>query len=370
MIDLDELAPQYRLATQRWPDARMLAAHFDTLADTYKNKGQGLVECIKSFVECVCRTILGEFGHSGSGDAETTRLVTDALDRLGIRNSRGASKFDKILSGYNRLSDALSEFRNHEGPIAHGKDGFLEALEAHHLRAYVLAGDTLLSMLLAAHDGTEPDLNYTREPYERFARNNERIDAVVAVEATLDDDDGTLLLRFRTPAEPDGFELRTRPSQLLYLLDRAAYVEVLKTAPVVQASSQEDDAPLVESLPEGPAPVPAQSAVSHGSKSHRKKHYTGRFDYLVLEIGAFLEQILGDRARAKEIAPQILRAFEEQAGLDWSARENLRAAVRVAFKRTLRAHDVDGHGGSLPDKLVEWFAGRVPTVDRHSGGKP
>src|SRR5207245_2632995 len=97
-------------------------------------------------------------------------------------NTRGASKVDKLLSAHNRLTDALSEMRNENDPVAHGKDGFLETLTVNERRAFLLTADTILALLLSAYAGTEPDLQYTREPYDRFAHLHKRVDRTITVE--------------------------------------------------------------------------------------------------------------------------------------------------------------------------------------------
>ena len=62
MADLDSIAPQFRLATERWPDAPTLANHYKAVAECYAGSGHSLIASVKSFIECVCLTLLGEFG--------------------------------------------------------------------------------------------------------------------------------------------------------------------------------------------------------------------------------------------------------------------------------------------------------------------
>ena len=45
-------------------------------------------------------------------EPSTTELLVTTLDRLGLRNTRGASKFDRVLSAHNKLADALNDCRN------------------------------------------------------------------------------------------------------------------------------------------------------------------------------------------------------------------------------------------------------------------
>jgi hypothetical protein len=169
MADLDALAPNYRRAQQRWPGAPTLAKCHEALRSCFDSNAHGIVEHVKSFIESVCLTIMGELREPmPSSTPSTTDLLVAALSPLGLRNSKGASKLDKVLSGFNRLADALTEMRNDNGPLAHGKDGFLDALTTDHARAFLHAGDAILGVLLNALEGKQPDLTVTREPYESF----------------------------------------------------------------------------------------------------------------------------------------------------------------------------------------------------------
>ena len=60
MPDLDALAPNYRRAQQRWPDAPTPAKSHEALRSCFDTNAHGLVEHVKSFIESVCLTIMGE----------------------------------------------------------------------------------------------------------------------------------------------------------------------------------------------------------------------------------------------------------------------------------------------------------------------
>src|SRR5262249_10339360 len=159
--------------------------HYESVIQSYQGNSFGLLATIKSFIECVCLTILGEFGKSmPSATPTTTDMYVEALKCLGLQNSRGASKVDKLLSAHNKMADALSEIRNESCPLAHGKDGFLDTLTVNERRAFLITADTILALLLSALEGTEPDLQYTREPYERFEYLHERLDTNIDVEVS------------------------------------------------------------------------------------------------------------------------------------------------------------------------------------------
>ena len=89
--------------------------------------------------------------------------------------------------------------------------------------------------------GKEPDLAFTREPYERFAHLNERIDDAVGVEARVDDDGERpmVVIAVATGSKDEAFEIRVEPSRLLFSVDRGAYIEVLKTTNYLAAPEEE-----------------------------------------------------------------------------------------------------------------------------------
>jgi hypothetical protein len=217
MEPFDVVVPQFRHAKERWPEAPTLATHYDAVVKSYESSAYGIIGSVKSFIECVCLTILGEFGKASPSDASTTLLLGEALRALGLDSGRGASKLGKLLSAHNKMVDALNEMRNEHDPVAHGKDGFLDALTTNECRAFLVTADTILTLILAAYEGTEPDLRFTREPYERFVRFHDRVDQATSIEADVDSDGEveTLVVRLRTQTLPDGFEIRLEPSKLL-----------------------------------------------------------------------------------------------------------------------------------------------------------
>lgn len=357
MIPLDELVPNYRRARDRWSGAPTLARHYETVQEAYGGSGQSLIESVKSYVECVCRTILADYGSNVDSNASTTELLVAALDRLGLRNARGGSSFDRVLSAHNKLADALSDSRNHDAPIAHGKDGFLDALANHHVRLYLLTGDTILSLLLGALDGSEPNLIHTREPYERFEHFNSAIDAAVRVKAEVDYDNGVVVLGFKTLALSEGLMLRVEPSQLLYGLDRAAYVEILESLPSTFEVEGEEE-PAVE---EEPRLSPVAAAAAPPATARIVKSYSGRFDTLRTGLKQLLTAQVAPGATVARILDSLLAVFDDAAVLDWQLREPMRARVLVAIKRVLKTA---GPKHPPPDKLaaviLQWFIENEP----------
>jgi hypothetical protein len=240
MINLDDVAPSFRRACERWPDAPLLRRDHDDLAATLKHSGNSALELCKAFVESVCRTILEDLNEPTSADT-TGGLMRDALTALGLENTRGASKLDKVFSAYNKLAEALNDARNEEGSAAHGRDGFLDALSDNQRRVYVLVADSMLHLLLSALDGQDPDLRHTREPYSRFERFNRTIDTAVCCSSSVDGDGPGCVIRVTFEvSDLDPMDIILAPSQLLFAHDRDMYVEIHRASgPHLRAHDQE-----------------------------------------------------------------------------------------------------------------------------------
>jgi hypothetical protein len=338
MSGLDAIAPQFRLAAERWPEAPTLLNHYRAVSECYAGAGHGLIATVKSFIECVCLTILGEFGKPmPCSDPSTTELLVEALKPLGLENTRGASRVDKLLSAHNKMADALSEMRNVNDPVAHGRDGFIDALTANECRAFLITADTILALLLSAHEGKEPNLQYTREPYDRFSHLNDRIDRAVTLEAAVEDEDEgqVLLLKVRAADTGDEIEIRVLPSKILYALDRTAYVGFLvsshaQAVPPQPAAEPAEVAMAAEAMP---ATKPALSAPEVGGV------YQGMLFPLKGSFGQYLESLglpaphlIRDGAN---VSDSLLATAEQHMGMDWTEREPLQAAMKVALRRTL-----------------------------------
>ncbi|RJP16692.1 MAG: hypothetical protein C4520_18080 [Candidatus Abyssobacteria bacterium SURF_5] len=355
---LDSIAPHFRRVADRWPDAQTLSNHYQAVVASYQGNQHGLVETVKSFVESVCLTILGEYGMPmPSSDASMTMMLVEALRLLGLQNTRGASKLDRILSAHNRLADALSEMRNVNGPIAHGKDGFLDSLTQNHVRTYLLTADTLLSLLLAAFEGTEPDLQFTREPYERFNHLHNRVDSSVTVNSAIEyeDDSPVLVISMKTGGLPDGIELRIEPSRLLYAIDRTAYIEILAASTVQAAASATAGRKAEEMLVvSSPGPIEEEPA------SEVNRTYTGYLSPLTEELRRYVISLdlsaTTPLPSGVSIIESVLGTAEANMGTDWKERESLQARMKVAFRRTLTQFGIpEGKAKEGAEHLVAWF---------------
>ena len=129
----------------------------------------------------------------------------------------------------------MGDLRNDAGPVSHGRDGFIARLSAYHRRAAVLSADAIVAFLHQAYVETELNLVRTREPYERFETQNELIDKWCNYANVEFDDDGSLSLTIESPNEEGDVVISASPSQLLFQLDRPAYIEALNAARTAEA---------------------------------------------------------------------------------------------------------------------------------------
>jgi hypothetical protein len=361
MPDLDALAPNYRRIREYWKDAPTLSCCHEALFRCFNGDAHGLVEHVKSFIEVVCVTILSEFGEPmPSSNPTTTELLVAALRPLGLQNARGASKLDKVLSGFNRLADALSEMRNDHGVVAHGKDAFLDSVATDHARAFLHAGDAILSVLLNAIEGKEPNLIVTREPWERFPHLNERIDQIVGVEARVAEDGNRPVLVFAIATGPisEAIEIRVEPSRLLYSIDRSAYIDVLKTIGEVSIGIKEDEVPRAKEPRLASAPVsrPVTEVVAI---------YGGRLAALRPGLEGFLNAEGWQAPKAPpgemKLVDSLLATAGQNIGLDWRQRDGLQARLKVAFRRVLVQFGSDPENArKVAERLVTWLRIQVP----------
>ena len=364
MGNLGTLAPNYRRTVQRWSDAQTLANGYHALEVCFLDRAHGLVEHVKSLIESVCLTILNEFDEPKPSNPNSTELLVAALGALGLKNKKGADQLDKVLSGFNKLSDSLTAMRNANGPVAHGKDAFLDPITVDHARAFFHVGDTILGVLLNALEGKEPNLKVTREPYENFQHHNKRIDRAVQVNARIDDEEEppTIVISVSTGSDEEAIELHVEPSRLLYGTDRQAYIEVLKTTneismePEDEAKGKKEEEKMTVSKVSEMLPIGSTEPLTVVVPEYSGKltlHRSGlkavlAADGLATAVASVDKDLLID---------SLLTTVDQNIALDWEKREPIRARLKVACKRVLvRFGSKPKTADEDAKKLVEWLS--------------
>ncbi|MBV2207605.1 MAG: abortive infection family protein [Pseudomonas sp.] len=237
--------PGIREACVYWHEAEMLQHTFKALEDGLTNRSDATIDACKGLVECVCRVIIDELDDPKAPlkpieiDPSLSKLLGAANRLLKLSDIRHR-KFADLVKHHNNIADSLRELRNEAGPTSHGKDGFIDTLSVYHQRAAVMSADAIVTFLHHAYLEAEKDLTKSREPYERFGRLHELVDATVSMQAKVDDSDGFLVVDALLPTG-ESLPIRVSASRLLYQLDRDAYIEALNIARSIPASAAGPD---------------------------------------------------------------------------------------------------------------------------------
>ncbi len=237
--------PAIRDCCAHWRDAPMLQQTFDALEESFSADNDACIDSAKCVVEVVCKIIVDELDNPArqiKPKEETPSFgvwMSAAVRALKLSDVRNAA-FQKLVSQHHKLTTTLGDLRNDAGPVSHGKDGFIEKLSVYHRRAAVLSADAIVAFLHQAYRETELNLVRTREPYERFPVQNAVIDKWCGYTSAEIDDDGSLSVSVSLPSDPPGdvgsLVIDASPSQFLFQLDRAAYIEALNAARSDEAS--------------------------------------------------------------------------------------------------------------------------------------
>lgn len=367
MNTVDQLAlvvPNYARVLEHWGDATNLREHYSALQTCYGNNQFGLVEHVKSFIEGVCITAIQEYGGALPTNQSITNYLNAALKCLGLEQARESEGIGELLSACSRFAGAITKVRNGQGPIAHGKDGFVESISNDLARSFLYTGDAILSLLLKSMEGELPDLRRTREPYEveRLQGIHQNIDQRVRVDArVLDEDDRQIVtLLIGTNFEGGPIDIRIEPSRLLYGVDREAYIEVLKVAQSIQESHDEEE-PGLEHANERQKPELVSGKVEFAPIDiELEVSYTGSLASLSMEIASFLvsrdippESPLESGER---LLDSLLATLDDERGIDWSEREVLLARMRTSVRKVLQRFGVEaGKASEMAEMLVEWL---------------
>jgi hypothetical protein len=223
--------PAMREVCRYWHNTPMLLQTFEAVELSLEQDNDTCIDCSKTMIESVCRLIISSFHtkevplvpqKENPSLSDWLSAATRALKLGDVRDDR----FRKLVSSHHSLADALNSLRNQAGPASHGRDPYLNRLAAHHRRSAVLASDAVIAFLHQAYLDSKLNPEVSREPWERFAAQNELIDSYVGIR--VDEDEANQLI-FRLP-NGDELPIQAEASRLLYLLDRSAYVEAFNAA--------------------------------------------------------------------------------------------------------------------------------------------
>ena len=355
---IEYLVPYYKAAKDNWPSAINLDRLYSALELSYQNDSIGLIEHIKSFIESVCLTILTDYGETiENSTPTTTEILSNTLRTIGLDNTRGISKIDKVLSGYNKIAEGISEMRNETGILAHGKDGFIETLEKEHLRSFLFAGNSILCLLLAALEGKEPDIRYTREPYERFSRFNSLIDDTVSTRVSIDEDQKLILVDFIHEKSDNIIPLILEPSRVLYSIDREAYIEFMEITRTTALDSKIEEKFSVPYKRNDLEPS-IDNKIQKGSTFSIYDEYTGVYAIYLQEFVRYLKLIIKFKNETNyiKLASSVFSLLEEYEFPEWKSRDVLKAKIITSIKRIIFHFDKELiTAKEISEKIFFWL---------------
>ena len=384
MTSAADLIPGIHRACSHWKNALNLQQQCKGLEDAFNAGRDSTIDKVKGIVESVCKTILTERGVEFGESEDLGEYISKTMNALELNQSRGTRQFQKIVSLHNKLATEINNYRNSSGVVAHGKDGYLDPLSQYHLRAALLAGDSIVSFLFESFRGLDPKLRHTREPHEKFEHLNKLIDGKAFVRAETDPDDGSLLVTISGPCIDD-FEMRIPASRLLYDLDREAYIEVLsvigtETAQQVDEaitnlaenilediSGGQDEVPPDDSKPteqnkEARDKPPVETPLKGTSRTIRRvTQYEGKYSDHLHALYEFLFHgvQLDDLLKAEDIndlSKTILSGFEQVESIDWQSHPSSLARVRTFLKKTGKLFGLDPERGKVfVEQVEEWL---------------
>lgn len=369
MVAASELMTGINRACAYWDDAEILQAQRDGLASAYDGGRDSTIDKAKGIVETVCKTILAERGVELKGDKDFGEIVSATLDSVDLGADRGQALHARITKHLNNLANEVGAFRNRHGVVAHGKYAFLDPLTTHQRTAVLLAADSLVSVLFDAYRGLDPSLKHTKAPYEKFEKLNGIIDNAAYLQAEVDEENRLLNLVVSVGGG-EGLPLSFPVSQLLYDLDRNAYVEILRTLdpdgeeePETEAEEEKpQEVPAAEPQedkgePNGePKTEPKPEPAPHGLL-RRVPDYDGKYAdklhilYELLYHDVNLQQDIS-ADEVNDLAKTILFVFESVAGVDWHSTTSGQAKVRTSMKKVAKFY-------TLPPDAIPIFIERV-----------
>lgn len=219
-----------RLIHAAWENSKHLGEIIRAIEDGLRDESDTAIDGAKCLVEAVCKTILSERGCEIGARESPASLIRKTIKALNLMADEGGSDLRDMLSGMTTAANGLERMRDAFGPLAHGRDTKHSKLGDWHRLMAVRTAETIAVLLFEAHSATAINLRYTRRPFEENNPDNARIDEAALVE--FDEDAREIVI--------NQF-LRFRPSQILYDLDRDAYIDERSKIADIERDGGADD---------------------------------------------------------------------------------------------------------------------------------
>jgi len=156
----------------------------------------------KALIESTCKTILKDRGHELNKNIKIETLVKETLNAL-EEEAQFKKNLNKTINGLNAVVKGLSELRNDEGIVSHGKDGYAKSPDPIQAQLAARAADAIVNFLIKTHKKYPTNNPNKREHYDDYPEFNEYIDEL------------TETVRI--------FNYEYQPSEVLFHVDQKAY---------------------------------------------------------------------------------------------------------------------------------------------------
>ena len=167
----------------------------------------------KTLLESVCKTVLEERKCIYDDRWDLPKLLKETLDRIRLvpeqiaAEERISNSLQKTVRGLQTVVQGICELRNTHGFASHGKGPTFHQLDRAHALLVARATDTIVNFLFRAYQNYSASTPQAPLTYEDNAKFNQYID----------ENNETVRI----------FDLRYKPSEVLFRLDIQAYEDLL-----------------------------------------------------------------------------------------------------------------------------------------------
>ncbi len=200
---------------ERAGGAVQIRQQVEAIEEAVHDRPAMVFDLAKALVETICKTILDELGVGYDNNFDAPKLLRETLIRLQLFPAGHESPIDvtesikKTINGLITTMHGLCDLRTREGMASHGRAAFSTNLEPVQAALAASAADTVASFLWNVHKSYSPAGQSERISYEDNSEFNEWMDQIHEPPVMI-------------------FELPYRHSEILFHLDRQAYIDALQ----------------------------------------------------------------------------------------------------------------------------------------------
>jgi hypothetical protein len=217
----EEIAPVLegaRTILESWPESKSLKASIAHVEKAMGEKSDSAIDAAKCLIEALCKTILSERGVKPEPNPKLHALLKQTCTLLGLSEAEGGEYVRNMVSGMTTAIQALGDFRNHFGPLGHGRDAYHAGAEDWQRTIAVRTAEAICVLIHESYRRLPALDEYSRRPYRQELQVHESMDRLA--EVTVDEETHEIVINGVT----------VRPSEILWDYDRIAYIEQKRAA--------------------------------------------------------------------------------------------------------------------------------------------